>query len=51
MMKTDIELYAKEGGETREPQGNKIRQTFRKLGLRQMERNIKEGKHTGKIKI
>ena len=40
----------KECGVTGEPQGNTVRQKFRKFGLKKMERNMKEGKYTGKIK-
>ena len=52
-IKKDEELDGKVGGETGEPQRNKIRQRFQKeFGLKKMERNMnmKEGKHTGKIK-
>ena len=32
-----------------EPQGNTVRQKFRKFGLTKMERNMKDGNYTGKI--
>ena len=50
VIKNDVESDEKEGGETGEPERNKIRRNFRKFGLKKMERNIKEGKHTGIIK-
>ena len=46
----DLESDEKEGGETGEPQGNGIRRKYRKYRLKKMERNMKEGKYTGKIK-
>ena len=48
MMK-NVESYGKESGETGEPQ-HPIRPKYRKFGLRNMEKSIKEGKYTGKIK-
>ena len=48
--KKDVESNGQEVGETGEPQGNKTRRKYRKFGLKKMERNMKEGKHTGKIK-
>ena len=34
-----------------EPQGNTVRRKFRKIGLKKMERNMKEGNYTGKINL
>ena len=51
MIKKDVESDGKEGGKTGQPQENKMRRKFQKeFGLEKMERNMKEGKHTGKIK-
>ena len=49
--KKDVKPYGKEGGVTGELQGNKTRRKFRKFGLKKMERNMKEGKYTGKINL
>ena len=44
MMKKVAESDEEEGGETREPQ----QQKYGKFGLRNQEKNMKEGKYTGK---
>ena len=49
--KKDVQSDEKGSGVTEEPQGNKIRQKFRKFGLKKTEKNyMKEGNCTGKIK-
>ena len=52
LIKKDVESDGKEGAETEDLQGNKIRRVrFQKeFKLNKMERKMKEGKHTGKIK-
>ena len=50
--KKDVQSDGKESGVTGEPQGNKIRQKFRKFGLKKMEKNyMKEGIILAKSRI
>ena len=49
VMKLDVESYGEESVETGGPQ-QPVRQKFGKFGLKKIERDMKEGKNTGKIK-
>ena len=49
MMKKNVESDGVEGVESGKQPGNRIRRKYRKFGLRDMEKNMKEGKYTDKI--
>ena len=50
MMKKDVELDGIEGVESGKQPGNKIRRKYRKFGLQNMQKNMKEEKYIDKIK-